>query len=300
MAFIDLYFLDNGDIITENTSFLKDVFIQLIGTGGALWIFFCGIKYERKKELKRKRDERLEKLKFFSALASSTLKTVKSQYNHYQKFIKEIDNNPFEIELMGYTISEDIRRVVQNFNTEEYFLAFLEKYNEDESKNVNQFKDIYSCYDFFHNQFNQVKEIVKSSVTADFEKKKDFKLIAESSLGHIFSLLQKEDFKNDKVSWEELNSTMINFIKNDTGTIKYWHDYLLIPAKKILVNKSSNSEVQSILTLLQQATFIYNEIPLQNKMLRENIYNISISLNEVINKFELTTKELRELVNVSN
>ena len=170
-----IYFYQFVQNSIPESTFISDLIVatvgSLVGTGGALLLFF----YSNKRQLiedGKKRDETQEhKLYYFASLLKSSIRISHNQCDNIEKFIEDTRKTPLNLPAMNWVPMNDINRIVENLNLEEYFLAYTLKFVKHESC-VTEFRNIISTLDFLKETFLSVEKLIKGAFEDDIVKKK--------------------------------------------------------------------------------------------------------------------------------
>lgn len=206
---------------------LKDFILPILIAGFAgymvYWVFVKETRRDISNEQARKDQERKDKLFYFSALVKSCTDIAIKQKEFIEGLVKEIDNDKINLKPLKKVVWDDLKRVSQNLNLENYLLAYVEYYKGDRKTSVKEFKAIVGSIDLFYEIFTELGNVIERILKVTYSEK----LEIQNFQNNCFLLLDKFNiylFVNEKDQYHELRKVMKPFEeKNSKEDAK--HDF---------------------------------------------------------------------------
>ncbi len=279
------YYINEGNWMTDLVVAIAGA---SIGSGVTVWALYETFRKDKQKEEDRRLQFQTEKLKYFQSLIDSVLKGLKTQSDFYKNFSDELRQDSFNIPLMKYVPFNELTRMVQKLNLEDYYHAYLGEFG-DKKEIITEFKQIITCLDYFSSQIELYKDSLVKSVDFDFQRKIKFKSIAENGMDDMSKMIIDNNMKNHSDFLEFLKNTFITFNSNspEVYNLKYLHDNFILGVQAPLFQYAETiPEATFILIQMKNASVKFNEIPLQNLNLASDFESLHNTFNEKIIDFE--------------
>jgi hypothetical protein len=173
VLFLDIVF-QSGEFNNPDNSFCYDVLIGFIsacfGFVSAYFALRITFNNDRKKEDKKHEKLQKEKILYFKALVINVIKTIKAQIAHIVAFSDTLKNNPLEMPLLTEMTENDVERLVNRINQEEYFHSYIGIFTIN-SNVFEEFRNLYANLDFFDKSIKLLHESNKKAHEDDLERK---------------------------------------------------------------------------------------------------------------------------------
>ena len=235
---MDIIF-QSGDFYGETASLwdffsgvIAEILGALIGAGAAIGIFYCQIKREKQKEYANKEENRKNKVLYLGLLVKSSISIIRKEIEYLSIFIEDSNKDLTKIPLMNYVMDGDINRLLQVFNNEEYFHAFIgyPKNEEEKMQKIREYKNITSAIDWSNQTILAIKDMLQNNVNAHLNRYLLHKKLIDEILKQQKSIIDKP---NSNI---QLGQKMKEIIEKhlsgladakNYSDIKYFHDALI-------------------------------------------------------------------------
>lgn len=215
----------NDNNISIGHPFLWDLFkdfvlpisLALFAAGMAYFIFITETKEDKKKEGNKIRQERSDKLMFFSTMVFRSLKTAQDQKDNLKDYIRKIKANDIEFHLMSFVPLNDLKRITEELNLEEYLLAYANYYNKNRKDSIKEFMRIIECIGYLYAVFNEMLKQLEKGQMYDYERKKQFQNLFEKGYNMIGSLLMASKTTDPKLC-SNIEIILSDFSANHSGS----------------------------------------------------------------------------------
>lgn len=190
------FYFQSGEFTRESGSMIKDFILPLLGVSIPLWIYYEGVKFEKKKEIQKQKIVENQKLKYLSQLIGNAIKSSKNFETRIETVIVGLNDRPITIPQLGQYTFEDIRRLVNEINREDFYYALLNNIR-DESIN-----SIFRILDTTFAIKNQVDSWYIELSNANFSTNKvidDCKRKIVMELEHVSIIGQADQILKDKI-----------------------------------------------------------------------------------------------------
>ncbi|MDP3393082.1 hypothetical protein [Sediminibacterium sp.] len=258
----------------------------------AYYIFVKETKRDRVNDEAKKAEERSDKLKYFSALVESALRTSIQQKNNLKNQIKAIRQNNVEFQLMTQVPLYDLKRISEELNLEDYLLAYTNIYSQDRTASVKEFKNTIAAIDYLYDVFQHIIIQLKDSQMYDYQRKKKLQEIYENGWnlsGRLMLYFQR----NDPQSYSEFLQLYQNFMQNHQGDnydLQFYNDFFFVPFNDFCTTYMADNR-RIIPEILELGIFTRDGKQSFNQVKSEN----DIVKNDLIGDFKIIYSSLMEL-----
>lgn len=281
-----------GEFLSESNSILDwtiQLVCALIGAAATVyatwWLFRNTLGSQINQENERRIKEQTEKIKYLSTLIASVKTDMKLHIEYIQKFVLNIETNPFVIPELSQTSNQDVKRLVNRINQAEYFHAYMFRFNDEK-----KFAEIYQQLDYYDVNIESVRQFVASTRNFDYSRQREYQ--------EIFFRLRK--IMNDIARTNPYNFTLdavakIREILSGISDgekfigIKKVQDNFISPALKYLQTIEGTDE---ILHLLQRANDLYLEIEKKNLDFASNMRTEAANLQKSLDTLSTSSATL--------
>lgn len=297
----DSIFIENKLIGNEKSvcDFLYNSFAELfgalLGAGIALLLFY---RQNRKDE--RERDEKSrEKMLLKNRYLVQTLMAVLDVGEKYRAsaadFSRDVEQNPIEIpELTKYPI-QDLKRLQNIVDDDQYYYSFIETYGSDEFA-INAFRKIANISNYLESQLPQF--MFQDYIEKDFARKNRFKELFTILFDGVHEIGVSSEEENP-VLYQEIEEILGNYyrdIKRNQYDITYHMDNFITPLKGLLLAKYfDDKEMRSKLMEIRTIELLYKDIIAQNLRVAERFVNFSDTMDQVMGELRKLLTDLRIL-----
>jgi len=254
--------------VNNESSFWHDALVEsvaaFLGLLGAIVVFYLGLKYDRQKERDKEIEKQNEKNKFLKESINSSKRSIRSQIEEIEDYIRNIENNPREIPYLNMLPINNLKRNMILMENEDHFHSYMDQVGNS-SDDVKNYSNIIGSLDYFYNQFNQIFKTQPDHLKFDHDRKIQYGQLSKIAIDRCTELGKSNEESNPALFHsigQILSHYGQNFNTYDYGTVQ---EFCVEPMRKMLVDDFLEiKEVRIISSLLQEATFVYNEIPVHN------------------------------------
>ncbi len=223
------------DIIKD---FLVPATLAITAACVAYFIFVKETRRDRHNDEEKKKQERLYTLTYFSFLAKSIVKTAEQQNNYLNELIGKIENDDVEFHLLTYLPLDDLRRINQVVNLDEYLLAYTDYYKEiDRNTLVKEFKEIISCVDFFYFIFTEMRNVQQRALLNDEANKRRYQDLFYKGYNILadveYALRSETTFHS---AFLQITNTISANHKGNNYDLIFYQKYFFEPINELCVN----------------------------------------------------------------
>jgi len=283
-----------SDLETTNQfldqDFLKDIISALIGTGGALLIFYLTILSDRKKDKRKSEEDDNNRIRHFSNLVKSSIGHIENIISNLEIMFSEYEKNTLNFQLLRFSPNKSFDRLEKLLKNENYFLSYVNSFGEDKIKTFN---NLSTEVDYFKMQIDQLWKMVEKSQRFDYERKTNFKNQV-NDLMNLTAWLTKQPELIEKNDIEKLNSYIQEFHQNmkDESDLNYFYEYIRKILENVLIKYTSNQTILEHLPKFRDASLLFREIHLQNNNHKEELKQIQETLNKTLEIYKKDASEL--------
>jgi len=162
------FYFQSGDFTASEGSLLKDFLIPFLGLGVPLWVFYEGLKKQRKDDESRKEDLDDEKLLYFYHIALGSKHFIKSFLRGMKDVVESFAHNPYGYVDYRVGPSDDLVRAVERIDQEKVFHAYISRAKSLKIRNT------FSALDYINESRKQVLDLVSDWEQIDTVRKKSF------------------------------------------------------------------------------------------------------------------------------
>ncbi len=290
-----------GEFYTKSNSWIFSLITTIIGAGigssVTIWVLYATFKHNKKIESEKLLQSHEHKIKYLRSNIKSILNNLEIQIKSFGDFAENIKKNPLYLPTIKQVPLNELDRVVNKLNLEEYYISYIAVFGTDDNI-VEEFREIISMLNFFEGNIAIFKNTLQTPFNLDNERKIKFAEIVEDSMDDIATILNNTEIENnDNDFWQFLNSTMLKYTENlvDPADLKYINDnYLEIVKKGILPFSKTVIQVHPLLMKLKRSTYIYNDIIFQNNQISTNFEILNKKMDDIFKEFTTYIKRLLE------
>jgi hypothetical protein len=293
-----------GDFLSEGgesnswwLDLLNSVIGAAIGSGATIWALYRTFKQDKKKEEVKRIQFQKEKLKYFQSLLRTITSGLKLQIEHFKSYAIKIKNNPVDLPLLTYVPLNELDRIVNKLNQEDYYHSFLGEFGDNQIV-VDEFRDIISTLNYFDGNLLIIKDSLKKSFDFDYERKISLKNIIDKSMDDAAALLINNDIiQSHNALWNFINTQMIEFHEKttDKADLKFYYENFVEPLKNGLIEYAVTIPLAHYLIIqLKNATMLYHSIQSHNTNVADDFENWNTTMNIEYDKYLGRIKRIAE------
>ena len=289
-------FFQFGEFTGEESSKVIDFIIQLvgalIGAGSAILVFWLGLKNERLKGDKQKIELTHEKLRYVNFLLNGVLADTQKQLLGIERFINQQNSNLSKLTIFDITVKNNSERIVNKINQEEYFLAYVRVFDDD---NITRLFDL---TDYFKLAFDKVLEDIRSNAKYDYDLKVEFKGLVDSLINKIaaysFVLKQKQNYQDDDL-YNILNESIIHYyevIQKEFDNFLLLRENFIVPLLPQILKYRNIAEVYEIAEIASKANKSLTPVLINKEKFIIDLRETKKDIESQIEKFDKYIKPL--------
>ncbi len=238
---------------------------------------------EKQKEQEEKDEERNEKLLYFASLIKSCLELSISLKNNLKEYIRKIKMLINPIPPMGLRASNDLIRVAENMDLENYMLAFTHRFSAEKKESLVKFRKIIGCVDYFNFMYKQIKDKTIDFNNRHYERqikffdyyKQGFPLTNQISMILQIHNAESEAYKEFSIiatKYTEMNKS------KELDHIEFIQKYFNIPyndfCKRYLrfIDQVGRSELSQLEVITMDGIKMYEEIHYEFGAYKERLF----------------------------
>lgn len=252
---------------------LNAVIGAAIGSGATIWALYRTFKNDKKKEEEKRIQFQKEKLKYLQSLIRSIEAGLRLQIDHFKTYAEKIISNPVDLPLLTYVPLNELDRIVNKINQEDYYHSYLGEFGNTQLI-IDEFRDVISTLNYFDGNLVIIKDSLKKSFDFDYERKISLKGIVEKAMDDAAGLLiNNEILENENDFWEFINTQMIEFHQKtlDRQDLKFYQENFVEPVKLGLLKFAPTIPLAHYLIIqLRNATVLFTSIQEHNKQVAED------------------------------
>lgn len=266
-----------------------------IGSGVTVWVLYKTFKYDKRKEEEKRIQFQQEKIRYLQSLLRIILENLKVQIENYKTFALNIKSNPLELPLLSEVTLNELKRIVHQIDQEDYYHSYLGEFG-DSKEIVDEFRNIISILNYFDGNIDNYKSSLEKSFHFDHERKLELKRIVENAMdktaGH---LIDNKLLQNETEFLEFLNNLMLEFHSSATSQsdLKFYFENFVEKMKVGLIKFMKDiPEAHLLIIEMKKATYLYNDIQLQNKNVSTDFLNLKSEMMDFYPKLEKNCKRI--------
>lgn len=256
----NFYYPDGGGAFWENL--FVAVIGAFVGFGGALLIFWIGIRKNRKEDQHKADIYLINRLEFLCLLLEGVLKNSKLQIENYIKQAKEINRNPYKICPVSILASNQIPRL-QAIDSQDLYIGFRYLF-EDTAKVRDLYNQFFYQIDFLEKSLDQLMQASINNIKGIAIDQETMRV----SVNRLYSDFPRY-FKDQKLKpllleqLVEFNS----YIGTGELDIKKFHEKFLIPLflKVSKIETEDQENQNNLLGSIRSVTTIIEHFKDNNK-----------------------------------
>lgn len=273
--------------------FFKDILSALIGAASALLVFFFTIRHDRNKEKKKEEKINENRIVYLSNLVSSSIKQIANSIKNLQSTIELFEEDEITYHYLIFSPNSSLIRLQELLKNENYFLAYMQSFGNN---TIDDFNEMSLEVDFFKMQIEQVWDMHKNAQMYDYERKKQFKVFADSIVKISGQLTQEpniEDEDKNKIALY-IKGFYNNHPKkeNEGESITYYYSFIRKVLGEVVVRYSSSPHFKSEWYIFKEASSLYHEIKFQNEDHKNDLIKIRESLKDGLVSYREHTSRL--------
>lgn len=270
---------------TEGNTFLYDfskdfllpVFLALLASYVAYWVFVKETKRDKQKGEDAEIQQQKDNLQFFSNIIASGIRTSEQQNEYLKEFVTLLDSDRVNFHLLTFMSLNDLRRVTDDLDLEKYLLAYVNYYNEDRKASIKEFNEIITTVDFLHEIFKQIPSQLQKAQEFDTERKLKFQRQFEAALNLIAKIvvdLQSSDIDtSDEMA--KLGDAFQAAHPGNNYDLDFYYTHFFVPfsdfaVSYILSGKPDNLDIKELAILTRNGKQSYLHIVSENQTLGED------------------------------
>ncbi len=263
---------------------LISVIGAIIGSGGAILIFYLTIGHDRKKEAERKELHCKNKLRYFHSLVESVIDSVEKQILNMREFTEKVKKNPFEYNYLNIVVNENITRISERVDQEELYHSYLQIICQ--GKEEHEFLQSLNVVDYLNAALKSTKDSLFQTTTYTSELEKQYSALSERLLDEAGSELNsikttdptgyaKKDF------FIFLNTSILSYYNGiqDEQTIQLRESKFIQPFKLGLMSTFRAIPISDKwLTMCKDCTHLYSEIAIRYTEIANDIERDAVEM----------------------
>lgn len=287
-SFLDMLYNSFGDLISA-----------FIGALIAFFVFYCGWKKEKEKKEKEEAQRIIEKNKYLKSILKKSIRLSERYEESINNFREAIKNDPYNIPEIELYPLQEFGRLQDIISNEEYFHAFLKKYDDTEEV-ISKYGTIASISDYLD---SQAKEFLKTDYRLyDHDRKTKYSNFLREVHEDVTELGM-----NNRITLPHLDQNL-QIILNSYGRSKAVahpsdlevpQNQLVEPLTDLFLDDQffRMSEVRMILNKLSRMRDLYIEIPMQNMYTANRFKLFQDTMSKTVEKLK---EETEHIVNESS
>lgn len=292
--------------------FIWPIVIALVGAWVALKVFFNGVRVnqaaerarrdvELQDERNRKNQERNDKLLFFATILNNVINVADRQKKYMLEFIENTNKDQVTHHPFHKASLNEIRRVTNVIDTEQYLLSYTNFYSKDRKEAVTQFSNILGNVDFLHDIFVGQQEAINKGLDIYQRRINDFGSIQKQTdifLRNFYlnpNSLPKALYLELKLLYDEYHKKC----EENKSLYALFVDFLFEPLEKFCLKCfSSGVSITQELRQLYEFTLAgiseFNLLKLSHLNLAQYFQDQTSDIEGCINQLKTITNHLRK------
>lgn len=238
-----------------------------IGSGVTIWALYRTFKHDQRKEEENRIQFQIEKVRYFQSIVGTINTDLEEQIKHYKSYAEIIRNNPVELPLLTKIPLNEVDRIVNKINHENYYHAYLDEFGNHHAS-VNEFREIISTINYFDGNLTIIKESLDKSINFNYDRQITLKSIIDMAIDDAAELINNNNILlNHKELWDFFNQNMFDFHnkKVEDYDLQFYFEHFLEPMKEELMKFARTiPEAHHLITQLKKAITLYHTLQLHN------------------------------------
>ncbi|AVR46027.1 hypothetical protein C7S20_12610 [Christiangramia fulva] len=267
-----------------------------IGSGVTVWALYRTFKHDKKKEEEKRIQFQQEKIKYLQSLLRIILQNLKIQIENYKTFALAIESDLFNLPLLSEVTLNELKRIVHQIDQEDYYHSYLGEFGHSKEI-VDEFRNIISLLNYYDGNIQNYKTSLEKSFSFDYDRKIELKTIVENAMDRTAGHLIESELQNEKEFLEFMNNLMIEFHNKATSSsdLKFYFENYVEKMKKGLIHFMRDIPQAHLLMIeMKKATYIYNDIQLQNKNVSNDFMGLYSEMMDYYPKLEKNTERIMQ------
>ncbi|HTB06479.1 MAG TPA: hypothetical protein VK806_05950 [Bacteroidia bacterium] len=283
----------------DSSGFWRSLLGAFIGSATSLTVFYLGTWREKRKERRIKAENDLNTLKYFELLLKNAISFAEKQRDAYQEHSKSLKEKPLEYNLLRIIVVDDLFRLLNKFNHERIFHAYVNRFGNDET-HIGRFQKIFSKLDFLYRVYEAANKLQEEYIEDLTKKMIDYKDIGEEQT-LVYAAIVTGSIKKQNPEFEKdafyimLNTLGMTYHKNAPSpkTIKYLQEKFIDPLKvSIMQNFKDNEDAMKLAYNCRKATWLYNDIIKRSESMADNFNEEYLRYKEAIDELKGVSNDL--------
>lgn len=279
MTALDIILHQSGEFYEVNSaSWAKAIIGPVIAALVALTLYFLKVNYD---EMQRKKDKVSmdnQRLHYFTSMTESVIKKNQDQAKYIVDFIKEFKENVIKIPLPTYIAHNDMRRILELKNHQEFYHSYLSKFGYN-TVTVTDFRNIFNCLDYIDEQRTTFDLQVERGRKFEYEQKEKYSDYFKELFNNVMQLYHKYNSTNTASDYTEfIKKTIDNYRAKttDKSDFQQIEDNFITPLRKGLTSDYLNKDQAfDFLTICNMCSSIILNLRHNNQHLLGNTENLS-------------------------
>jgi len=259
---------------TSMANGLGSIIGGFIGVGGSLWLYNKQSKKQKAEEVKIYKQQQEEKLIYFSMLLEKIANVINTMQENIKQSINLIDIDNTNFYALTVVPLEDLDRVSNKLNLEEYLLVYIKHSKSNDS--IKNFQNIISLVDSTYHLLLNLEKTTEKAGRVNFEEGQKVANISSKLRDLIRPLsVGRTTLPTDTVL--ELHKIFGDHFSNSKGELKDVKNHFFAPINNL------------ILTLMHSSSLITTEM--------EILAVTSLDGMEAFSSLEREMDEYKQLLN---
>jgi hypothetical protein len=284
---LDIIF-QSGDFFNQDQGWLQNFLITTlgaaIGSGATIWAVYLAFNQDKKKDEWKRIQFQKEKMKYLQSLIRNINRDLRIQIDAFKTQSDTINAAPLNLPRLSQVPFNDIERVVDKLNLEEYYHSYLNEFG-DSQEYIDEFRKIVSFLDYAYGNLVMIKDSFQKTCTYDYEAKVKLKDMIEKALDDVASMLIFPEVVAQHDFFNFLNESLVTFHAqrdaSDNADLKFYHDNFIHVVKTGLIPFSFTIPVaHKLIVQLKNATHFYEDIQAQNVYIADDFTHWFTDMNK--------------------
>lgn len=288
----------------DNPSFLYQSWIEFVGAflgfGFALLIFYIGIRCDRKKGEKQKRDSYKDLLSYYKELLKSCIHAFNERLVSLDDYILRQEANILELESLNLSVTNDFLRI-KNIDSKGVFEAWTTLFSDEDT--IKQYKNNNARTDFLEKHFLEIERMHKENTKHTYDLLSEVRNIIDHipdtlammsrHLRNVLGEQRKTDLQYGTI--EDFIRKYIDLVEEKASFEKINQDFLS-PLLEVYLTNNAYYNSDEIIMLCKKARVKLNNIKEEQKQSIEKYREIRPDTEKHIQELENTIKKIDDLL----
>ena len=288
-----------GDFYGSATTFSLKDFLTILSPIITLGLFWWKLWYDKDKEERAKKTDRLYKLEYFNSLIENTVITATKQSENLEKYYLDINDDDYDIKPLPNEIDTDLLRIVEFNQHSEYYRAYCD-YFEPNKTTSKKYNLIFKYITFLYKTNNIINEDLNLSfvkINNNFEKYLKINLSINHKLTNLRNTEYNLKYKNNKIVeiFDELLDEKFNEQPFDLKNYeKKRQDVLFNYLQDELKHLDNDNFIKNSVS---ETGIIYRDLKMEVQLIKERLRIVAAIYKETTIELEKLFKELNSKLN---